>query len=65
MIEDFYKLEPYDLDKTEKNEMLTSELVRLTREHGEKCQEYGWLPGRKCEYHSGYSVLSSENVQGI
>lgn len=40
MIEDFYKLEPYDLDKTEKNEMLTSELVRLTREHGEKCQEY-------------------------
>lgn len=35
MIEDFYKLEPYDLDKTEKNEMLTSELVRLTREHGE------------------------------
>ena len=40
MIEDFYKLEPYDLDKTEKNEMLTSELVRLTSEHGEKCQEY-------------------------
>lgn len=40
MIEDFYKLEPYDLDKTEKNEMLTSELVRLTREHGKKCQEY-------------------------
>lgn len=40
MIEDFYKLEPYDLDKTEKNQMLTSELVRLTREHGEKCQEY-------------------------
>lgn len=40
MIEDFYKLEPYDLDKTEKNQMLTSELVRLTREHGGKCQEY-------------------------
>ena len=40
MIEDFYELEPYELNKEEKSKKLTSELVELTRLHQEKCPEY-------------------------
>ncbi len=40
MIEDFYELEPYQLNKEEKAEMLTKELLELTNSHREKCQEY-------------------------
>ncbi len=40
MIEDFYELEPYELNKEEKAEKLTSELIELTRRHQESCPEY-------------------------
>ena len=40
MIEDFYELEPYELNKEEKAEKLTSELIKLTRRHQENCPEY-------------------------
>lgn len=40
MIEDFYELEPYELNKEEKSKKLTSELIELTRRHQEKCPEY-------------------------
>lgn len=40
MIEVFYELTPYELDKDTKNKMLTDELVRLTEEHRKKCVEY-------------------------
>lgn len=41
MIEDFYGLEPYELNKEEKSELITKELVSLTRHHMERCPEYG------------------------
>ena len=31
MIEDFYSLEPYELDKETKNKLLTKELKELTK----------------------------------
>ena len=40
MIEDFYELEPYQLNKEEKSEILTRELKELTRLHRERCPEY-------------------------
>ncbi|SEQ17857.1 Phenylacetate-coenzyme A ligase PaaK, adenylate-forming domain family [Lachnospiraceae bacterium NE2001] len=40
MIEDFYELEPYELNKEEKSRLLTTELIELTRLHQEKCPEY-------------------------
>lgn len=40
MIEDFYKLNPYGLEKEEKIKMLTKELVELTEYHREHCPEY-------------------------
>ena len=40
MIEDFYELEPYELNKEEKSKKLTAELIELTRLHQEKCPEY-------------------------
>lgn len=40
MIDDFYNIEPYQLNKEEKSEMLTKELVELTRIHQDKCPEY-------------------------
>lgn len=43
MLEDFYQLEPYALNKKEKEQMLTSELIELTRMHREKCPEYNRL----------------------
>ena len=33
MIEDFYKYSPYELDKEQKNELLTNELISLTKAH--------------------------------
>lgn len=40
MIEAFYEHEPYDLDKFAKNELVTKELLELTKYHKEKCREY-------------------------
>lgn len=40
MIEDFYSLEPYELDKETKNKLLTKELKELTNIHRKKCDEY-------------------------
>lgn len=40
MIEDFFQYNPYELTKDEKNKLLTSELLNLTRLHGIKCKEY-------------------------
>lgn len=40
MIDDFYNIEPYQLNKEEKSEMLTKELVELTRIHQDKCPGY-------------------------
>ena len=40
MIEDFYELDPYELNKEEKSKKLTAELIELTRLHQEKCPEY-------------------------
>lgn len=40
MIEDFYALNPYELNREEKEKMLTRELVELTEYHREHCPEY-------------------------
>lgn len=40
MIEDFYSLNPYELDKEAKNKLLTKELLSLTQFHKEHCPEY-------------------------
>ena len=40
MIEDFYKLEPYALDKEQKNALITKELKELTKFHKEHCTHY-------------------------
>lgn len=40
MIEDFYRLDTYGLEKEEKKRMLTKELVELTGMHQEKCRAY-------------------------
>ena len=39
MIEDFYALNPYELNREEKEKMLTKELVELTEYHREHCPE--------------------------
>lgn len=40
MIEDFYALEPYELDKEAKSALLTKELLELTEFHRKHCIEY-------------------------
>lgn len=40
MLEDFYKLNPYELDRQEKIRMLTKELLELTEYHKSRCPEY-------------------------
>lgn len=40
MIEDFYNIEPYSLNKEEKSDLITKELIELTRHHREACREY-------------------------
>lgn len=40
MIEDFYQLEPYELEKEKKQKLLTNELIRLTEFHKDNCPEY-------------------------
>lgn len=40
MIEEFYNYEPYELNKSQKNELLTKELIELTRFHNENCLAY-------------------------
>lgn len=40
MIEDFYSLHPFELDKKAKNELLTKELLSLTLFHRAHCPEY-------------------------
>lgn len=43
MIEDFYQLNPYSLDKQAKDRMLTKELMDLVRHHAACCPEYANL----------------------
>lgn len=40
MIEEFYKLDPYELNRKEKNMLLTKELKALTAFHNKNCPEY-------------------------
>jgi phenylacetate-coenzyme A ligase PaaK-like adenylate-forming protein len=40
MIEDFYGRNPYELNKSEKDALLTKELLQLTRMHAENCVPY-------------------------
>lgn len=40
MIEDFYQLEPYALNKEDKQKLLTNELLELTEFHSQRCPEY-------------------------
>ena len=40
MLEDFYRIEPYSLDKKVKEELLTKELIELTEHHRRKCLVY-------------------------
>ena len=40
MIEDFHKLPPYALEKSEKEQLLLSELNQLTALHRARCAEY-------------------------
>lgn len=40
MITDFYDLDPYELDKAEKDKKLTEELLELTSFHRKNCKEY-------------------------
>ncbi len=60
MIEDFYQLEPYELDKKSKNELLTKELVELTDFHKEKCPEYA-----KFLNAVGYDKKNVKSVEDI
>ena len=40
MIEDFYGVGPYELEKTEKRELVTRELLELTEHHRKNCPAY-------------------------
>lgn len=40
MIDDFYGIDTYGLDKKEKDELITKELIELTLLHQEKCEFY-------------------------
>ena len=40
MIEDFHKLQPYSLEKNEKEQLLLGELNQLTEMHRSRCAEY-------------------------
>ena len=40
MLEDFFKLSPYELSKDEKQNLLTQELLSLTKHHKLHCKEY-------------------------
>lgn len=40
MLDDFYKYEPYELNKQDKEKLLTKELTELTEYHKEHCKEY-------------------------
>lgn len=57
MIEDFYELEPYELNKAEKEKLLTKELLELTEFHRNHCKEYA-----NFLKNLGYD---SKNVKGV
>lgn len=40
MIEEFYQWKPYELNKEEKSELLTGELLHLTKHHMDNCEPY-------------------------
>lgn len=40
MIDNFYELQPYELDKDAKSKLLTKELLELTAFHKERCKNY-------------------------
>ena len=43
MLEDFFKLSPYELSKAEKQQLLTQELLALTNHHKLNCKEYAYI----------------------
>lgn len=63
MIEDFYKLGTYELDKEKKKIMLTKELLELTEMHKEKCKPYAnILKGMK---YDASQVISTADIPFI
>lgn len=40
MIDDFFSRNPFELSKSEKNRLLTKELLELTEHHIDNCPEY-------------------------
>ena len=60
MIEDFYRLEPYELEKEKKQQLLTKELIELTEFHRENCTEYSRLLGAL-----GYRKEAVKNIEDI
>ena len=60
MIDEFFGLNPYELNKSEKNKLLTRELVELTRHHRECCKEYASF------LHAvGYDENKVRNIEDI
>lgn len=60
MIDDFYQLAPYELDKQQKNELLKRELIALTESHMEKCEPY-----RKILMGMGYDSNKVKTVEDL
>lgn len=60
MIDDFYELEPYELDKEEKQKLLTKELVELTEYHKNKCPEY-----ERFLNALGYDMTAVKSIEDI
>lgn len=60
MIEDFYQLNPYELNKDQKREKLTKELIELTEFHKEHCEEY-----RRFLDAVGYDKNNVQSVEDI
>ena len=45
MIDDFFSKNPFELSKSEKEKLLTKELLELTEHHIDKCPEYKKIVG--------------------
>ena len=60
MIEDFYQLEPYELEKEKKQKLLTKELIQLTEFHKNNCLEYARFLNSL-----GYNRKNIEGIEDI
>jgi len=60
MIDDFYRLNPYELNKEEKQRLLTSELIELTKFHRDNCEKY-----RNFLEAVGYNQENVKSVEDI